>query len=1032
MKNIFKIIFTLIIILLILFSNVKADWNNFRDYETIIITGQTIPGFLTVSVDQIFIYSYNLTENEWQQITHQIDEKDDGSDYFITPNQVIDSNDEILVMAKDAGDKSPNKKWIEDEDSRQFTRYEIEVSDPNDPGNKKYIYIYRSGTLITDAELPVYMTYVPDNSGYSDTVKTAGYVLGHNSRGIPNTWKVPVSAGGSGIDFLDRQKARIKGTYKYSFLTIDYDENENSMEGVGNIKYKTGAIRTIRDIKYEMNFMGLMNVTVGTFKYQYFPYHMVAYGTNKSLGSDYGIKLIRQSFDLNANAIGMKFNDPTNININIDGVKENIGKPVYPLPDLNWYMISGSPGTIVMINEFETLTNSTASFYYWDKSGGGTFDDTGDTGDGKSYGDTGILFKGSKIQGKFSIPYVTYFLPADLSREVGPIVVDLYQNPLTHSSTSQDYTPPVEIVVSIPDTICPQGKTMNIPVKIGDLKEQEISTCQFIIKYDSLILSIDSVSTINTLTAGWDNSAIDVTADSINVYLQNTTALQDSGVLIYLIATAVGEEGEQSFLNFDQTRFNQGDPIALSTNGSCTITAPPEVTISMPDTTGLVNTSIKIPVKISDVTDMNVKSCFLEIQFNPFILSAYAVSDMGTKSEGWQINVNYKIGMVTLNLFGETPLTGKGSLINIYFNVLGSSGQISDLHFKGATFNDGIPILGPQDGQVTAIYIPPPEILVSLPDTSVQGGLLRLPVEVSSLTGLNILNYEMNISFDNNLLNFIGADISGSLSAVWDDPVLDDFGDSFEITASGSIPLQGQGNLIFLEFDVVGGTGTYSLIHFESLTVSSSEVIISTSDGTVQIEGAIPVELSSFTAENKTKSVILDWITETESNNYGFYIQRKEKNSAEWETTGFLKGAGTTTIPQSYRFVDHEIKTGTWQYRLNQMDLDGSNLFSHAIEVNVFFTTTFALHQNYPNPFNSSTIISYELPEDGKEVNVRIFNLRGNLIKQLVEKEIQNAGDYQVIWNGTDDLENRVSSGVYYYQIRIGENKISKKMVLIE
>ncbi len=1015
-----------------IFSSALANWNNYRDYETVLLPGQSVAGFIDSPVNEIFVYSYNGNENSWSQITFQIDEKDDGGDYFITPNNLLDSNDEILLMAKDGGDRAFQFQWIEDENSYLYSRYEIELADPLDNETKKYVYIYRSTTLLHDPQLPTYMNYVPASSGHSDTVKTAGYTLGHNSRGVPDFCLIPETAGGSGDDFLDRQKARIKGKYTYSIFSYNFSLNENDLEVDGNIQYKTGPIRTIRDIKYKVDFLGLMTVTVGTFKYQFFPYRMVAYGTNKSLGSDYGIKLIRQSFDLNENAAGMKFNDPTNININIDGVEENVGKPVFPLPDLNWYMISGTPGTIVMINEFETLANSTASFYYWDKSNGGTFDGTGDTGDGKSYGDSGILFQGSKIQGKFSIPYVTYFLPADLSREVGQIVVDSYQDPLNNSYISQDYIPPVEVVVSIPDTTCPQGKTMNIPVRIGDLKGQEITACQFIIKYDSLILSIDSISTINTLTADWDNSTIDVTNDSINVHLQNATALQDSSVLIYLIVTAVGEEGDQSFLNFNQAKFNQGDPIAVPVNGSCAIAAPPEVTISLPNTTGLVNSSIKIPVEISDVTNMNVKSCKLEIQYNPFILSPYEVSSSGTKSESWQVNVDYRIGLVTLDLFGENPLLGGGVLINISFNVLGSSGQISDLHFKGAIFNEGIPTLIPQDGQVTVIYIPPPKIVVSLPDSSVEEDLLRLPVKVSSLTGLNILSYQMNISYENDVLDFIGVDISGSLSAVWDEPVVNDFGNSFEISASGNSPLQGEGDLIFLDFDVVGSSGTNSPVHFDNMSVSATEVVITTQDGSIQVEGAIPVELSSFTAEYKTNSVILIWTTETESNNYGFHIHRQEKNDTDWETIGFLKGAGTTTIPQSYRFIDHEIKNGTWKYRLNQIDLDGSNTFSQAIEINVLFATSFALHQNYPNPFNSSTIISYELPKDGSDVSVLIYNLRGNLIKNLVENEIQNAGDYQIIWNGTDDLGSRVSSGVYYYQVHVGENKISRKMVLVE
>ena len=1033
MKKTFKIIFIPILILLLSFSNAKADWNNFRDYETVIITGQSIPEFLTVPVNQVFVYSYNLNEKKWQQITFQIDEKDGGSDYFITPNQIIDSNDEILFMAKDAGDQSTGKLWIEDEDSRQYNRYEIEVSDPNDPQNKRYIYVYRSTTLIHSAELPVYMTYVPNNSGYSDTVKTVGYVLGHNSRGVPTSWKIPVSAGGNGIDFLDRQKARIKGTYKYSLFSYDFSLNENDLQGDGDINYKTGPIRTIRDIKYEVNFLGLMTVTVGTFKYQYFPYHMIAFGTNKSLGSDYGIKLIRQSFDLDVDAVGMRFNDPTNININIDGIKENVGKPIYPLPDLNWYMISGTPGTIVMINEFENLTNATASFYYWDKESGGTFDGTSDTGDDKSFGDTGIMFEGRKIQGKFSIPYVTYFLPADQHRDIGEIIVNQYQNLLNSSSTSQDYIPPVEIFVSLPDTTCRQGKTMIIPLRIGDLKEQEISSCQVTIKYDSLILSIDSVSTTNSLVQDWDQPIINLTADSVNIYLQGSFVIPDSGVLLNLIVTAIGIEGQSSSLIFSSAQFNQGDPIAITEDGSCTITAPPEVSITMPDTTMFTNSSILIPVRISDVTNMNVKSCLLEIQYNPLILSASSVSNSGTLSEGWQVNTNYSTGLVTVNLAGNNSLSESGTLINIFFNSLGSSTQTSDLHFQQATFNDGIPILIPQDGQVTVIYISPPEVIVSIPDTTVpSSSMLRIPVNVSSLTGLNVRAYEMNLSFNGNILDFIGADISGSLSAIWNKLVVTDLGNNLRVATFGMSPLQGEGALIFLNFNVPGGSGTNSTIHFENIAFTSSEVLISTYDGIVNIEGAVPVELSSFRATIDKNAVTLFWTTQTETNNYGFFIQRKKDNQLDWETIGSKKGAGTTVIPQSYEYVDFSLEPGKYQYRLNQQDLDGTVNYSHSIIIEILPPTSFSLKQNYPNPFNSLTTISYSIPENGKEVSVQIFNLRGHLIRSLVENKIQNAGDYQIFWNGCDDMGKHVSSGIYYYQLQAGKISISKRMVLIE
>ena len=91
---------------------------------------------------------------------------------------------------------------------------------------------------------------------------------------------------------------------------------------------------------------------------------------------------------------------------------------------------------------------------------------------------------------------------------------------------------------------------------------------------------------------------------------------------------------------------------------------------------------------------------------------------------------------------------------------------------------------------------------------------------------------------------------------------------------------------------------------------------------------------------------------------------------------------------------------------------------------------TFALHQNYPNPFNPVTRIDYSLPEPGS-IQLRIYNLQGRLIKTLVN-ELQTMGVKSVVWNGLDDHSEKVSSGVYVYQIKIGNISALKKMILIQ
>ncbi|APF16884.1 hypothetical protein Calab_0829 [Caldithrix abyssi DSM 13497] len=91
---------------------------------------------------------------------------------------------------------------------------------------------------------------------------------------------------------------------------------------------------------------------------------------------------------------------------------------------------------------------------------------------------------------------------------------------------------------------------------------------------------------------------------------------------------------------------------------------------------------------------------------------------------------------------------------------------------------------------------------------------------------------------------------------------------------------------------------------------------------------------------------------------------------------------------------------------------------------------TFKVLKNYPNPFNPSTTIEYQLPRNGK-VEIRIYNLVGQLVKTLVS-ENQGAGKHRVKWNGRDKQGNKVASGLYIYQVTFGNERISKKMILVK
>jgi hypothetical protein len=94
---------------------------------------------------------------------------------------------------------------------------------------------------------------------------------------------------------------------------------------------------------------------------------------------------------------------------------------------------------------------------------------------------------------------------------------------------------------------------------------------------------------------------------------------------------------------------------------------------------------------------------------------------------------------------------------------------------------------------------------------------------------------------------------------------------------------------------------------------------------------------------------------------------------------------------------------------------------------------TYELAQNYPNPFNPQTEIAYTLPpgQATHYVVLKVYDSLGRLIKILVQDQ-QTPGKYKVIWDGTNDLHQKVPSGVYFYVLEIGNTRLTRKMILMK
>ncbi|CAN5523925.1 hypothetical protein BH10BAC5_BH10BAC5_23390 [soil metagenome] len=191
----------------------------------------------------------------------------------------------------------------------------------------------------------------------------------------------------------------------------------------------------------------------------------------------------------------------------------------------------------------------------------------------------------------------------------------------------------------------------------------------------------------------------------------------------------------------------------------------------------------------------------------------------------------------------------------------------------------------------------------------------------------------------------------------------------------------------------------------------------------------LPVELASFTSIIDKRNVELKWSTNIEQNNSGFEIERAE-NDTSYKKIGFVTGAGNSNTTQNYKFVDRNLPSGKYNYRLRQMDNNGNfRYYELSNEVIIGIPSKFYLSQNYPNPFNPTTKINYDLPIDSK-VEIKLYDMTGRVVAEILNID-QQAGYYTVNFNAA-----ALSSGIYFYNISaLGGTKnfnLTKKMALIK
>jgi hypothetical protein len=179
----------------------------------------------------------------------------------------------------------------------------------------------------------------------------------------------------------------------------------------------------------------------------------------------------------------------------------------------------------------------------------------------------------------------------------------------------------------------------------------------------------------------------------------------------------------------------------------------------------------------------------------------------------------------------------------------------------------------------------------------------------------------------------------------------------------------------------------------------------------------LPVELADFTAAVDGTTAQLQWETLSETNNAGFEVQHAA-GDGNFQAQGFVEGRGTTDTPQQYNFLIDGLEPGTHQFRLKQVDLDGTSQLSEARVVEVGLSEAVVMETVAPNPVHNQGTLRFAM-QKAEPVTVSVYNVLGQRVQTLFDGTPSPGQLYEV----TIDAST-LSSGTYF--VRIEGDSIQK------
>ena len=184
---------------------------------------------------------------------------------------------------------------------------------------------------------------------------------------------------------------------------------------------------------------------------------------------------------------------------------------------------------------------------------------------------------------------------------------------------------------------------------------------------------------------------------------------------------------------------------------------------------------------------------------------------------------------------------------------------------------------------------------------------------------------------------------------------------------------------------------------------------------------ALPVELGGFEGVVDKDKVTLRWWTASELNNAGFEILHKYDQ--QFEKTGFIEGAGTTNTMQQYMFEVPSLVFGKHEFRLKQIDFDGSFAFSPTISLTIDEYESQAVITIYPTPFNPETNIDLYVQQT-QHVVIEAFDMLGRNVARIAAGTIESGINHTFQFKAAD-----LPTGIYFIRVQGDTFRLDKSVI---